>query len=270
MPQVFTKTIEVENEEGEVEEKEVEETRTYITILEDTLNIIYEVEVNKIKFSLENIKTEQDINSEDEIAQEEIENEEENENGVINFVIENTKSIFDVQDLDNLNYLKEDINYTFNKEEIAEENNEEAVQEEQDNIEQEDETEEPKIQNIIKFKDTITRARLETDNNEMILEESNLVNYSIILDTMSEKTELYKDPVFILELPESVESINDKNSGFTVENDEGVMDVEESKVTIIPLAGREYVVVQLKGEQTEESITNGNTIINLSLDQENS
>lgn len=241
IPQTFIKTVEVENDEGELEKQEQEEIRSHLTLVEDKIEITYEQDVKNIKLNIENInltdKNEEDI---DEVKE-------------INFVIENTKSIFDVQDLDSLNYLKENKTYTFN----IEENNEE-------NLANQEENEKPAIENIINFKDTITRARIEANDLEWTIGEANQVNYRVILDTSSDKAELFKNPKFILELPESVESVNRENSRFTLENDGGAF--TGKNVSVITVLGRKYILIELDGEQTSSSIEDGDTTINLSLE----
>lgn len=239
-PQKFRKIVEEENEEGELVKKEQEEIRTYVTANEETIEIEYELNVKNLKFKVEN----------------EFNNEE------INFVIENTKSIFDVKDLDELNYLKESIKYTFEKLD-KEENKEDKTEEDILLNEEQEEKEEPVVESLIQFKDTVTRAQFNLEQTEWVVGEENRANYKILLDTQTEKSELYKNPIFIIELPESVESINTKNSQFTIENENGVF--EERNVTIANLLGRKYIVINLKGEQTQDSIANGNATINLSL-----
>lgn len=265
LPQEFTKTIEEENDEGELEEKEVKEKRSNLVLSsKDSLEITYELEENKLKFKFTNINTV--INEELSLTTEtENDEEDEKENKVVNFVIENTKSIFDVQDLENLNYLKEEINYTFDEIEDKNDDLNLTTGTDDDNGEEENKEDEKnnKIESIVKFKDTVTRARLETDNQELELGKTNTVKYRVILDTTTEKAELFKNPIFILELPEEVESVNTKNSQFTIDNGEVFT---KKSVTVATLLGRKYVVIQLEGEQTEESIQNGNSIINLSLE----
>lgn len=258
-PQTFNKIVEVENENGELVEEEQEEVRSHVNILEDKIEITYELEVNSVKFKLDNIKTENSVNTSN--AESEDKNiEEQNEFGEINFVIENTKSIFDVIDLENLNYLKENKTYAFNKEDYeknSEDNNEETLTNE------EEQAQETNIENIIKFKDTITRASLEVDNGTWTLGEANQVNYRIVLDTTENKAELYKNPKFVLVLPENVESIDVENSRFTVENDNGVFTGKQ--VEPITFLEKKCIFIRLEGEQTSTSIQNGNTVINLFL-----
>ncbi len=273
LPQTFTKTIEEENDDGELEEKEIEETRSYISVTDDTVVITYELEKSILKFSFKNINTvidedNDEVNNVEQNA--EVDNVNEKENKEINFVIENTKSIFDVQDLENLNYLKEEIYYTFNKMAEKDENEIEnlATATEDVNIEDEEIDEEELeitlIENTIKFKDTTTRAKLELDNENLEIGKTNKVDYKVVLDTTTPKFELFKNPLLVLELPERIASVNTKNSQFTVENDGGAF--VERHVTKATLAGKQYIVIQLAGEQTEESIKNGDTIINLALE----
>lgn len=238
-PQTFTKIVELENEEGEIVEEEQEEIRSYVSLVEDNIEVIYELETSKISYNIENIKlTEKNEDNIDEVKE-------------INFVIENTKSIFDVEDLDSLNYLKENKTYIFN------------IEENEENSNSEEETEKPNVEKIIKFKDTITKATLETQNLTWTMGEANKVNYRIVLDTSSDKAELYKNPTFLLVLPECVESVNTENSKFTVENDGGVF--FNKQVDVFTFFGRKCIVIRLEGEQTENSIQNGDTVINLSL-----
>ena len=271
-PQTFTKIVEVENDHGEMEEQEQEEIRSYVTVSAEKVEITYEQEVNNLKFNIENINPEfGKLIANSEIPEENEEDEaNEEDNGVdeVNFVIENTKSIFDVSDLENLNYLKEEKTYSYSAIEFENEENEDQENSEEEQTEvpenNEEVIEETTIENIIKFKSTITRATLESENAEWEMGTTNYADYRITLNTTEEDAELFANPLFILELPESVESINTANSQFTVENDGGVF--YDKQVSVITLLGRKYVVIQFKGEQTSESIANGNAFINLSLE----
>lgn len=219
------------------DETDVEEVRTYITVKEEVVEIEYVIDAEKIKFEINNITT---VQEEKIINENKTENVEENKENVNDkFIIENTKSISNIKDVENLAYLKENKKITLNEEE----NN---------------------IESIINFKDTITRATLELDNTEWILGSLNTVNYTITLDTTSEKAELFKNPMFLIELPSNVESINTANSKFSVNNDGGVF--TEKRVFTTTVLGKKYVVITLGGEQTVESIQKGDTTINLSLE----
>lgn len=164
-------------EENTIDEDEVEENRSNITITTDHVEVEYVVNVQKIKIIMENIKPQSETIIEKE-----------------NFVIENTKCIYNIKDLENLTSIKEEIKYVLGKEEKT-------------------------ASSEINFKDTITRAKLELDNTNWEIGQANKVNYKITLDTTTEKSELYANPLLILELPAGVESVNEKNSEFTVKND---------------------------------------------------
>lgn len=208
-------------EEDAVEENVVEENRSNITITADYIEIEYVVDVQKIKISIENMKPQSESNIEES-----------------NFVIENTKSIFDVKELEALKCLKEEIKYVLEEEKTT--------------------------NSVIIFKDTITRAKLELDNTEWVVGQANKVNYKIVLDTTTEKSELYVNPLILLELPTGVESVNEKNSEFTVRNDNGVF--TNKKVFVATVLGKQYVAIKLEGAQSDESIANGDTEIDLGLE----
>ncbi|MGN1311023.1 MAG: hypothetical protein ACI4VP_04945 [Clostridia bacterium] len=212
---------EIESLEGE-ETTKTTQTRTYITITEADVEIEYALEVNKIQIKIENIVKQSDNNIQES-----------------NFVIENTKSIFDVQDSDKLNYLKENVKYTLGEAEKT-------------------------ADSKITFKDTITRATLETDKTELTIGEVNKVNYTITLDTETPKSELFVNPVLLVELPSSVASVNAENSEFSIKNNNGAFTNKE--VFPATVLGKQYVAIILTGEQTAESVANGNTQIVLSLE----
>ena len=221
------------------EETNEEEVRSNLTVTEETVEIEYVIDITNIKVELTNITIEQNVAEElEENVNEDDENtESEKEN--LEFIIENTKTISNINDIENLDCLYENINYTINEEEKT-------------------------LQSTIKFKDTITRADFIVDNTEWVVGEANKVKYTITLDTTTEKSELFVNPMFLLELPSSVESINTANSQFTVNNDNGAF--ESKKVFITTILGKKYVVITLQGEQTNEKIVNGNTTIDLSLE----
>ena len=233
--------IELENEEIAV---------AYITVGENFVEIEYAVDVSGLLFELTNIKNQ---------SEEDIE--------LSNLSIENTRAIlFNIQDTENketisenlnyfkeledLDYLKQNVNYVFTFINHVEEN--EALKVEKN------------IENIIKFKDTVTRVSLAVDPEEWRIGEENTVNYSITLDTGKEKSELFKNPVFVFELPSCVERVNEENSQFTVENDNGVFTKEEVGIYTLP-NGTKLAVMKFTGEQTAETIAQGNTVINLTL-----
>ena len=245
-PQTYKKIVEFEDEDGSIKTKEVEEIGSYVISHEDSIEIEYNIEIKEIKT----------------VINTRINNIEEN------FVIENTKSIFDVQNMDSLNYLTQNIKYFYeeiddieNKEEI--DNKEDILIEEENN---ELEEENLIVENTIKFKNTFTRASLNVDNLEWTLNATNNVTFAITLDTEQEDSEMFKDPIIIMELPECVEKVNSENSLFTIENDEGAF--EDKNVTIVSLLGRKYIIMRLIGEQNEETTANENTNILLSLELE--
>ena len=155
-----------------------------------------------------------------------------------NLKIENTKTILNVYDIDSLKYLKTTKKCVFNDvEEIKE--------------------------STIKFKDGVTRASLEVNNNEWTLGEVNNVGFTIVLDTTTPKSDLFANPMLVLELPERVENVDKEQSQFTIENDNGAF--KSTNVNVVTLLGTTYLVINLEGEQTEETVVNGNTTLELAL-----
>lgn len=170
----------------------------------------------------------------------ELTNIREQEEGKIEFAeleIKNKKTISNINDVDSLNSLRKKIKYTIDAEKT--------------------------LENKIIFKDTITKANLAVDNTTWTVGKANTVKYTVTLDTTSEKTELYKNPVFIIEMPSCVESINAENSEFTVTNDNDAF--SSKNVFATSVLGRKYVVISLEGAQTEEN-RNENAKINLTLE----
>lgn len=211
---------ETEIEQKFKNEEEQEELRSKITVNEKNVEIEYAVEITNIKFELTNIKEQ----SESKIE-------------LSKLIIKNTKTISNINNVEDLNYLTERIKYIADTEKTME--------------------------SKISFKDTITKANLAVDNTTWTVGKANTVKYTVTLDTTSEKTELYKNPVFIIEMPSSVESINAENSEFTVTNDNGAF--SSKNVFATSVLGRKYVVISLEGEQTEEN-RNENAKINLTLE----
>ena len=155
------------------------------------------------------------------------------------FTVTNTKTISNINDVEKLDYLQEKVKYTIGETEKT-------------------------VESKITFKDTITIARLDLDNKEWVAGQTNTVNFTITLDTSSEKTELYVDPIFLIELPSSVKSVNTANSSFTINNNNGAF--TNKRVFVITLMERKVVVINLGGSQTEETIANGDTTIDLTLE----
>lgn len=163
----------------------------------------------------------------------------ESEIELTDILILNEKTILNINNVDALDSLHESIKYTLDgKEKLSE--------------------------SIIKFKDTVTRASLDVDNQEWVVGQANTVKYTITLDTNSEKSELYVNPMFLLELPSSVESINTAKSEFMVNNDNGAF--VGRRVFVTTVLGRKFVVIKLDGKQTEETVANGNTTIDVTLE----
>lgn len=210
-------TTEQKFTEGEDEE----EVRSKVVVNDKTVEIEYVEEVTNIKFELTNIKAQ----SEDKLD-------------ISDFVIQNTKFISNINDIEKLDYLSENIKYTINEEKT--------------------------VNSKITFKDTITKASLAIDNPEWVLGKANTVKYTITLDTTSEKSELFVNPMFLIELPTNVESINTPNSQFVVNNDGGAF--TGKRVFTTTVLGKKYVVIMLTGNQTLETVQNGNTTIDLSLE----
>ena len=213
-------TIE-ESEKQYYGEDEEQELRSELSVVSDDVIIEYSIDVASLKIELIDIVPQSNVNID-----------------ISDFVIKNTKSILNINDIENLSHLQENVKYIVNEEKT--------------------------VQSIINFKDTITRADLTVDNTEWVVGEANTVNYTITLDTTSEKFELFKNPMFLIELPSSVESINTANSEFTVNNDGGAF--KDKKVFTTTVLGSKFVVIVLNGEQTNETIQNGNTCINLKLE----
>ena len=210
-----------ESEKQYYGEDEEQELRSELSVVSNDVIIEYSIDVACLKMELIDIVPQSNANID-----------------ISDFVIKNTKSILNVNDIENLSHLQENVKYVVNEEKTA--------------------------QTTINFKDTITRADLTVDNTEWIVGEVNTVNYTITLDTISEKSELFKNPMFLIELPSSVESINTANSEFTVNNDGGAF--KDKKVFTTTVLGSKFVVIVLNGEQTNKTIENGNTCINLKLE----
>ena len=260
-----------EDEEKEenitIEIKDEEETIANVIISEEEITIEYIKEVRKIRIELENIPVKEEVVKE-EVVEVEEENEEMKEEEPSKIVVENTKVITNVSDIEGLDCMKESIKYTINKEAekiekeevVASEENQEESKEEQEVEELEEET----IEKTIKFKDTITRASMELDNTEWTIGETNKVKYKITLDTSSEKSELYVNPMLLIELPKSVETVNTQNSEYIIDNDNGAF--TNAKVFMGTVLENKYIVILPEGEQTAETIKNGNTTIDLTLE----
>lgn len=204
------------------EETSEEDVRSNVTVTDETVEIEYAVDVTNFKCELTNIKPQ----SESEIE-------------FSNFVISNTKTISNINDVDSLKYLQENVKYTI------------------------DETSKT-VNSKITFKDTITRANLTVDNTEWVVGQANTVKYTITLDTSSEKSEMFINPMFLIELPSSVETVNTANSEFVVNNNNGAF--LGKRVFVTTVLERKFVVITLTGEQTSETIANGNTTIDLTLE----
>lgn len=212
-------TIE-ESEKQYYGEDEEQELRAELSVVSNEVIIEYSIDVASLKIELIGIVPQSNVNID-----------------ISDFVIENTKSILNVNDIENLSHLQENVKYVVNEEKT--------------------------VQSTIKFKDTVTRASLTVDNTEWTVGEANTVNYTITLDTTTEKSELFVNPIFLIELPSSVETIDTTKSEFTVSNDGGVF--TDKKVFTTTVLGKKYIVITLIGEQTIESVQNGNTTVNLEL-----
>lgn len=203
-------------------EEETEELRSNITVTDNDVEIEYVIDATNLKLEFTNIKEQ----SENKIEADTL-------------YIENTKIISNINNVDDLNNLKETIKYTI------------------DEIEK-------TIESTITFKDTITKANLTVDNTNWVVGQANKVKYTVTLDTSSEKTEKYVYPMLLLELPTSVESVNTQNSEFIINNNNGAF--SNKKVFVTTVMERKFVVITLDGAQTDETITNGNTSIDLTLE----
>ena len=162
------------------------------------------------------------------------------ENNIENakFEIKNEKEISNITDTNNIDYLLEKVKYTLGEEE-------------------------KETESKITFKDTITKATLAVDNTKWEVGKTNQVNYTITLDTTSEKTDLFVNPIFLLEMPKNVE-VNTANSKFTIVNNNGAF--TGKKVFVTTVLGQQYVAIVLEGAQTKDTIVDGNAQIILSLE----
>lgn len=162
------------------------------------------------------------------------------ENNIENakFEIKNEKEISNITDTNNIDYLLEKVKYTLGEEE-------------------------KETESKITFKDTITKATVAVDNTKWEVGKTNQVNYTITLDTTSEKTDLFVNPIFLLEMPKNVE-VNTANSKFTIVNNNGAF--TGKKVFVTTVLGQQYVAIVLEGAQTKDTIVDGNAQINLSLE----
>ncbi len=154
------------------------------------------------------------------------------------FEIKNEKEISNIADINNIDYLLEKVKYTLDEEE-------------------------KETESKIIFKDTITKATVTVDNTTWEVGKANQVNYTITLDTTSEKTDLFVNPIFLLEMPKNVE-VNTANSKFTIVNNNGAF--TGKKVFVTTVLGQQYVAIVLEGSQTKDTIADGNAQINLSLE----
>lgn len=154
------------------------------------------------------------------------------------FEIKNEKEISNITDTNNIDYLLEKVKYTLG-EEVKE------------------------TESKITFKDTITKATVAVDNTKWEVGKTNQVNYTITLDTTSEKTDLFVNPIFLLEMPKNVE-VNTANSKFTIVNNNGAF--TGKKVFVTTVLGQQYVAIVLEGAQTKDTIVDGNAQIILSLE----
>lgn len=226
--------FEVQEDLGENEQDGFSEERSYVTVTEETVEIEYVLDVTNIKFEI-TIEEQETSNTEPIEGEEPVENETEPKE----FVIENTKTISNIDNVEDLDYLQENIKYIINGEEQT-------------------------ANSTIKFKDTITKANLTVDNTEWVVGQANTVKYTITLDTTSEKTEMFVNPMFLIEMPSSVETINTANSEFTVKNHNDAF--AGKRVFVTTVLGKKFVVVTLEGAQTAETIANGDTTIDLTLE----
>lgn len=154
------------------------------------------------------------------------------------FEIKNEKEISNITDTNNIDYLLEKVKYTLGEEE-------------------------KETESKITFKDTITKATVAVDNTKWEVGKTNQVNYTITLDTTSEKTDLFVNPIFLLEMPKNVE-VNTANSKFTIVNNNGAF--TGKKVFVTTVLGQQYVAIVLEGAQTKDTIVDGNAQIILSLE----
>lgn len=243
--------IEVEDEEQE----EQKETRSYVTVGEEIVTIEYAVEVRDIiievhDFIVPIIEAEEPQPQDDNTQGTEEATDEEQEEEIPSFEIKNTKCIYNIEDVEQLNHFSENVDFKFtfiNRDELIEE------------ISGEKEA-------TIKFKDTITRVTATLDTQNWLYGSANTVKYTITLDTTSDKSELFVNPFIALVLPECVESVNAANCRYNIENNNGAFTIDENTVTTEELLGRNGIKIDLKGAQTEETIQNGNTVIHLSLE----
>lgn len=111
----------------------------------------------------------------------------------------------------------------------------------------------------IELKETSTEARLELNRDSLSTVVSNNIEMKLVLKTDDESKDLYKNPIFRIELPEQVESIQINKVDLLYE--------DELKVASCTTDGR-YINLKLNGEQTSykaQSIEGANVIIDATI-----
>ena len=170
IPQHFEEAEE-ENLENVLEEETL--VTSYLTVTEKNIIIEYANNIKNIEIKLVNINMvklpDGDEPNEEPAEQQEVEEEKEK---AADLEIINTKKITTTEEQrDNLKCLKTSVNYEFTlncDEEVVEEPEEESETNEEENEEEVEVEEEKVIENVISFKDTITRARLEKEEGEIV------------------------------------------------------------------------------------------------------
>lgn len=111
----------------------------------------------------------------------------------------------------------------------------------------------------IELKETSTEARLELNRDSLSTVVSNNIEMKLVLKTDDESKDLYKNPIFRIELPEQVESIQINKVDLLYE--------DELKIASCTTDGR-YINLKLNGEQTSykaQSIEGANVIIDATI-----
>lgn len=144
------------------------------------------------------------------------------------FVIENTKIIEKIADVDTIDLIEIEKEMT---------------------IGDEKETVSTDYKASSKIQYTQTKAELGIDKTQISSSVSNKINFTITMHTNREKYDLFKNPQFIIELPKEITNINiDK---VTILNNEVFAIQSADKVT--SSNGVPGILVKLEGEQTEHT-----------------
>lgn len=111
----------------------------------------------------------------------------------------------------------------------------------------------------ISLEETVTEAKLEINRDTLSTIVANDIEMKLILKTDEESRDLYRNPRFIIELPEQVESISINSIDMLYE--------EELRIANYEVNGR-YITIQMEGEQTNyksQTVEGANIIINATI-----